>query len=317
MSVRIKFFLSIFFLAIVIILWACAPDSDKSKAGDRFAAEKDIVARVNSEPIYKSDVLRRMHAAYGGDIEELKSDQNRWQMLKDVATESEIMDLLLLQTAVTEGMMVSEDDAQGLLERTKELAGPQAFAEMLKERAVDEGAFRDFLMKRELIQRYKNKLFEKIIVNDDALEEYYEGHKETFVNPPQVRLEILTFGVLKTAEEIYKFWKDGNSFEDISSRYQKEGENVGRRTRWMPIDAIPDELQSKVAKADVGTIIEPEQISNKFYVVRIVDKMESRTLRFEEVKAEISETILNLRKNKVIDDWYKNATQGAKIEYFH
>jgi hypothetical protein len=45
--------------------------------------------------------------------------------------------------------------------------------------------------------------------------------------------------------------------------------------------------------------------------------MESRTRGFEEVKDEINETILNLRKNKVLDDWYKNAIQGAKIEYIH
>lgn len=317
MSVKIKFFLSAFLLAITAILWACAPDSDNPKADGRVAEVKVIVARVNGEPIYKSDVLRRMSAAYEGDIEELKSDPNRWQMLQDVATESEVMDLLLLQTAVAEGMMVSDEDAQGLLDRTKELAGAQAFAEMHKERDVNEEAFRNFLVKRELILRYKNKLFEIVTVNEDALEEYYEGHKETFVDPPQVRLEIFTFGVRKTAEGIYKLWKDGDSFEAISAKYKNEAENVGRRTRWMPIDAIPVELQSKVAKADVGTIIEPEQISNKFYVVRIIDKMESRTRRFEEVKAEINETILNLRKNKVLDDWYKNAIQGAKIEYFH
>ena len=314
---KIKFFLPTFFLALAATLWACAPDSDKTKADGRFTGEKVVVARVNGEPIYKSDVHRRMHAAYGGDIEEVKSDPNRWQMLEDVATESEVMDELLLQTAVTEGMMVSEDDAQELLDRTKELAGSQAFAKMLKERGVDEEAFRDFLTKRELILRYKNKLFEKVTVNDDALEEYYEGHKETFVNPTQVRLEILTFDVHKTAEEIHKLWKKGDSFEAISAKYQKEGENVGRRTRWMPIDAIPVELQSKVAEADVGTIIAPEQISNKFYIVKLIDKKESRTRRFEEVKAEINEIILNLRKNKILDDWYKNATQGAKIEYIH
>ena len=317
MPLKIKNFLSAFLIAITATLWACAPDFDKSKADGRIAEEKVIVARVNGEPIYKSDVLRRMRAAYEGNIEELKSDPNRWQMLKDVATESEVMDQLLLQTAVAEGMVVSEDDAQGLLDRTKELAGSKAFAEMLKERGVDEETFRDFLVKRELILRYKNKLFKNVTVNDDALEEYYEGHKETFVDPPQVRLEIFTFGVRKTAEGIYKLWKDGDSFEAISAKYKNEGENVGRRTRWMPIDAIPAELQSKVTEADVGTILEPEQISNKFYVVKIIDKMESRTRGFEEVKAEIYETILNLRKNKVLDEWHKNAMQGAKIEYFH
>ena len=317
MSVKIKFFLSAFLLTIAATLWACAPDSDKSKADGRVAEEKIIVARVNGEPIYKSDVLRRMRAAHGGDIEKLKSDPNRWQMLNDVATESEVMDQLLLQTAVAEGMIVSDENAQGLLDRTKELAASQAFAEMLKERGVDEETFRDFLVERELILRYKNKLFEKVTVNDEALEEYYKGHKDTFMDPPQVRLEILTFGVRKTAEEIHKLWKGGDSFEAISAKYKNEGENVGRRTRWMPIDAIPAELQSKVTEADVGTIVEPEQISNKFYVVRIIDKMESRTRGFEEVKAEINETILNLRKDKVLDEWYKTSSQGAKIEYVH
>ncbi len=85
----------------------------------------------------------------------------------------------------------------------------------------------------------------------------------------------------------------------------------------MPISAVPDELQSKVTEADTGVILEPVQVLNSFYVVKIVEKREARILDFEEVKAKIRKEIRGLRKNKALDEWYKAASQKAKIEYIH
>ena len=317
MSVKIKFSLLTLLLAVAAILAACTSDSDKPKAERSVAEAKVVVARVNGEPIYKSSVLRRMRVASGDDIEAVKLDPNRWQMLQDVATETEVMDELLLQTAVADGMTVSAEEAQGFLDRTRKVTGEHAFVEMLEERGASEDAFRDFLVERELIIRYKDKLFDGLTVDEDALQGYYEGHVETFAVPEQVRLEIFTFGVRETAAKIHGRWKDGESYDTIAKMYMNEGEQVGRRTRWMPIDAVPAELQLKVTEADAGTILDPAQISDKFYVVRVVEKMGARARGFDEVKDEIGKTILNLRKNKALDEWYKAASQEAKIEYVH
>jgi parvulin-like peptidyl-prolyl isomerase len=314
---EIKLSLPTLFLVVAVILAVCTSDPGKVKAKGSVSNAKVVVARVNGEPLYKSDVLRRMQAAYGSDIEEVKKDSNRWQALLDVATETEIVDELLLQNAVADGMTVSTEEASELLNRTRKMAGDPAFDKMLKERGVSEEAFQNFLAKRELINRYKDKLFNELTVNEDALQEYYEGHVEVFAEPDQVRLEVFTFGVSETAVKNYDRWKNGESFDTIVEMYMAKGEQVGRRTRWMPIEAVPIELQPKVAGAEEGTILEPEQISDKFYVVRIVEKMGSRTRGLEEVKNEISKTILNLRRTKTLDDWYKVISQKAKIEYIH
>lgn len=314
MTMTKKLFLPILVLSVVALLAACTQDSGKPKAEGAVPDSKVIVARVNGEPVYESRVLRRIRAAHG-DIEQLKKDPNRWQMLLDVATETEVMDTLLLQTALADGMMVSTEEAQGLLDRSKDVAGDLAFGEMLEARGANEEALRDFLVERELISRYKDKLFGGLAIDEDALRKYYRGHTETFAEPDKVRLEIFTFGVRETAEKIHGLWKSGRSFDSIAEAYKNEAERVGRRTRWMPINAVPAELRSKVAEADAGTILEPAQVSGKFYVVRVVEKMGARNRGFEEVKDEIGKTILNLRESKALDEWYKTASQDAKIEY--
>ena len=318
MSVKRKFSLLALFLAVAVAPVACTPEPDKTKVEGPVPDAKVVVARVNGEPLYQSDVLRRMYAAHGSDIDEVKVDSNRWQMLEDVATESEIMDELLLQSAVADGMKVSAEKARELLDRTRDTTGDHAFGKMLKERRASEEELRNFLVQRELINRYKDKLFSGlVVVDEDALRKYYQGHREAFTEPDQVRLEVFTLGVHETAEKIYSHWKDGESFDSMAEKYMSEGEQVGRRTRWMPIGAVPVELQSKVAGADAGTILEPEQIADSFYVVRVVEKVGARTRGYEEVKDEIGQTILNLRKNKALDEWYKTASRKVQIEYVH
>ena len=155
-----------------------------------------------------------MRAAYGGDVEEAETDPNRWQMLQDVATETEVMDELLLQTAVADGMTVFDEEARVLLDRTREVTG-DGFGKMLEERGANEEAFRDFLVERELINRYKEKLFAGVAINESALQEYYKGHAETFTETDQVRLEILTFVVGETAEKMNERWTGVESFDSI------------------------------------------------------------------------------------------------------
>ena len=202
MSVKIKFFLATLLLALVAILVACTQDSEDPKSAKAVPDAKIIVARVNGEPVYEADVLKRMRAAHGGDIEEVKQDPNRWQMLMDVATETEVMDQLLLQSARADGMTVPVEEARELLTRSKEMAGELAFSEMLAAREADEEAFQDFLVERELIDQYKDKLVTGLAVDEDVLRNYYEGHADTFAEPDSVRLEVFTFGSRETAEKI-------------------------------------------------------------------------------------------------------------------
>jgi len=315
MPVKMKISLPTLLLSVAALLAACTPGSGKPEAEVAVPDAKVAVARVNGEPVYESDVLRRLRAAHGGDIEKVKEDPNRWQMLLDVATQTEVMDELLLQAAVADGMRVSAGEARELLDRTREVTGESAFGEMLEERGASEEAFRDFLVERELIRRYKDKLFGETGVEEDALQEYYEGHAETFEEPDQVRLEVFTFGGREAAEKIHGRWKGGESFDKIAAAYLDEGERVGRRTRWMPIDAVPVELRAKVDGADAGTVLEPVHVAEKFYVVRVIEKKEARSRGFDEVKDEIRGTILDLRRSKALDEWFKAASREAKIEY--
>ena len=317
MSTITKLTQSIFTLTIVAALVACSPETEKPQVKKPASDVNVVVALVNEKPIYKSEVLRRMRAAYGSDVEKETTDPNRWQMLLDVATESEVMDELLLQTAVAEGMTVSDAEAKSLLDHTKETAGNAAFSDMLKERGASEETFRTFLVEQSLINQYKEKLFDDLTVDDGTLQNYYKGHIETFAEPDQVRLEVFTFGVRETAEQIYARWTGGESFDAIEKAYQEEAESVGRRTRLMPTSAVPKELQSKVTEADTGVILKPVQVLNSFYVVRVVEKRDARIRDFEEVKVEISKEILRLRKDKVLDEWYQSASREAKIEYVH
>jgi parvulin-like peptidyl-prolyl isomerase len=306
--------LLIIMLIVVALLAACSQDAEGQQS-ENAVRDSAVVAKVDGKPIYQSDVFRRLKAASGNTIKEIQTDPARYQRLMDVATESELMDKLLLQAAARAGITVSEEEEQILLERTRKMAGASGFNKMLKEQGASEETFRTFLVDRELIGRYKEILLSELIVNDNELKEYYEGHMDAFAEPIQVRLEVFTVGGRETAIKIHSLWQGGESFDTISQKYMSEGEKIGRKTRWMPIDAVPVELQSRIVKAKAGSILDPKQVSGKFYVVRVIEKLEARTREFEKMKDEITKTLLNLRKNKILNEWYIAASQKANIEY--
>jgi parvulin-like peptidyl-prolyl isomerase len=305
-------------LFILVALAACTTDSESSSIEQVEPDAEVALVWVNEEPIYRSEVLRRIHAAYGDDIEEMMTtDPNRWQMLLDTATESAIVDELLLQAARAEDMQVSTEEAQKLLDQSKGVAGEQIFSEMLDERGASQEEFQSFLVEQALIKQYKEQLFDKLDVDEGTLRKHYEGHVETYAEPDKVRLEVFTLGVRATADKVYELWSGGESFDSIAKAYYDEAEQVGRRTRWMPISAVPAELQMKVTVAKTGIILEPARILDRFYVVKVVEKKKAHVKEFADVKEEIRQKILKLRKEKTLDEWYKATSRKAKMEYLH
>lgn len=302
-------------LLVSILVTACSQESIEQSSEETLPTPAAVVARVNGKPIYKAEVIRRMEAASGDSIKELAKDPGRHQMLMDVATESVVMDELLLQSAISAGMTVADEQITKLVERTKKMAGAGGFSKMLEERGVSEETFQAFLVDRELISQYKESLFRELVIDDRAIKDYYEGHLENFNEPSQVRLEVFTLGGRETADKIHSLWKGGKSYETISKMYKSEGENIGRRTRWMPLDAVPAGLQGKVGRAETGSILDPVQVSGKFYVVRLLEKQEPRAREFDKVRDEITQTLLNLRKNKTLSEWFMAASRTADIEY--
>ena len=191
---------TVFLLIAILVLFLSTgcPRSDKGLDVN----SKKVLVTVNGEPIREGDVNRRILAAHG-KIDKKTLPPNRLQMMREAATETEIIDRLILQAAAAEGMTVPDSEIDAALERTREMTGERNFKKMLKERRVSEKEFRNFLRNRQIIDQYKDTLFSTVTLDAQQVRNYYTGHKKHFTAPDLVRLELFAILVLF----VPSFWK--------------------------------------------------------------------------------------------------------------
>lgn len=304
-----KTLIIIFLIQFLAVLHGC-----KEAKGIDINSKK-VIAVVNGDVIYEGDVYRRIQAAYG-DIEKEKLPPSRWEMMFEGAIESEIIDKLLLKAAIEDGLKISSEKIDEILSRTREKMGEENFYKMLKSRNASEDEFKKFLEERELIEAYKDRLFKEIKIDEASLKQYYEGHKEEFSEPEKIRLEVITVRDMEQAKTIYKRWIEGETFEKLAEEFNKKpDEKIGRRLKWMPYDAIPVQLQPLVKAKKKEEILEPTQVGEDIYIIKILDYRPDRALTFEESKDRIQDFLLIKKQGDLIDQWYKKRLQEVEIKY--
>lgn len=290
-------------------------NADKADIKGLDITSKKIIATVDGKPIYEGDVFRRIKAVYG-NVERSALPLTRWQMMIEAATETEIIETLLLKAATEEGMTVSSTELDSALAKSKEIMGEKNFKDMLKERNVTEQEFRTFLEERELIDAYKTKLFSTISIDNSAAKDYYEGHKDKFMMKDSARLEIMVIDDQQKATDIYKRWKEGETFDALSEVYSKtEKQTVGRRLRFTPYDVMPIEIQPRVREGNAGDILGPIQSDGTFYVIKILEKRIEGVMEYEQAHEMVRESLRMSKEQKVLDEWYASQIHTVTIEY--
>ena len=68
----------------------------------------DVIVTVDGDPVTRGDILRRIRSAKG-DIDASKMDPDTWRGIVQTATNSEIIDKLLLKAARSENMEIDPE----------------------------------------------------------------------------------------------------------------------------------------------------------------------------------------------------------------
>jgi foldase protein PrsA len=302
------------FLLFFVLVTGCKKAQDPETTYPDMRSKK-VLARVDGEPVYEGDVVRRIRMTHG-NVNDFAFDNNRWQRMIKAGTENEILDKLLLREAIAQGVTASDTEVDSLLNRTREMLKEENFQQMLKRRNVTEQEYREFLKGRALIKNFREQLFKGITVDDNAIKTYFEGHRESFTQPESVRIEILTVQDSKKAEEVIQKAMDGEDFEKLAGEYSTDDTDVKlRRTMWISFEAIPEEVRSQMRSGKIGDIFRPAQVDTRIQVLKILEKRPEYVPTFEEIREDLKNSFLRKEQQKVIDEWYEAARTRAKIEY--
>jgi len=311
------------FFSVVLIMLMCwslnaCSKSEEAATIPQKKTEKILVARLNGEPIFEDDLLRRIGTVEKDPALVKTNDPQRWNRLVEGALDGEILDRLVLQAAKEKGMTVSPDDLEKAYTKSKEMLGEEKFAEMLKDQQTSEKAYRAFLEERILIDQYKDKILADLEIPEDVIEEYYDGHGTSFMSEERVKLEVLVVDSAEMADEAYEKFKEGQPFDDLMEKFSilKERGLTGR-TRWIPYKSLPQEVQFLIQGSEVGDILAPVKTKDGYYVIKIIDRQEPAIIPYEKAKDMIAESLLRNREAEALDDWYVQAREKATVEYIN
>ncbi|MDD5359379.1 MAG: peptidylprolyl isomerase [Sulfurovaceae bacterium] len=160
----------------------------------------------------------------------------------------------------------------------------------------------------------------KITVNEEAVKKYWSDNKNKYQHPKKYNTEILwttTNNIDVSQAEIEEFYKlnagkySGQNGEKLSIEMMKpfitkeiqtsKGEKIAKRayidfknskikpdltlTISSQDQSVPKELIAKLENAKNGEFLKPQLINDKYATVKLVSKVESKPMTFEEAKA--------------------------------
>ena len=149
---------------------------------------------------------------------------------------------------------------------------------------------------------YDLNIFKKgLEVKDQEMLAYYNKNKADFSVSPKILSQLLWFNKIELAQNHYKkIINDKDYFIDIY-RYIKlqKSPKYGAEQKFI-IPSSESDPYSSLFSLENGSISKPFKRGNKFYIIKIIEKIESQIRSFGEVKAQI---LMRLSKmNKKRDD---------------
>lgn len=320
------------------IFTACgAPASNSSSGGP--VDPNETAAKVNGKIITMEEVDRVVkQKAEGQDskLSPLELAGARLQILQSLV-EREVM----FQKAEKELIVISDDDVTVELNRQKTQSGKSLdqIAREMKDSGLTEASVRDTLRKEMAIQKLVEKVTGKIEPpKDSEIEAFYNGNKEAFVKKKGVKLAAIVIDPTRSGEgdttvdeqsavlkanEIIKQLQQGIDFAAVAreksedqSRFQNG--DLGYISEEEMKQTFPAEVGSALMSPDfqIGKII-TTQMQGKFYILKLQersDKDEAVTLESPGIRQQVTDSLINSRKQLLAASYQAIAMNEAKIE---
>ena len=301
----------------------------------------ETAATVNGKAIKLEEVervLKQQAQGQEASLSPLELAAARLQILENL-----IQQEVLFQKAEKENAVPSEEEVTAELNRIKQQSGvsQEKFAEELQKAGQTEASLREAIKKRLAATKLIDKITLKVEPpKDSEIEAFYNGNKEAFVKKRGVKLAAIvvdptdsgqgdtttneTEATVRAKEILGQLSQPGTDFaavarersEDPSSKLQ--GGDLGYITEEQLKQQYPQLASGFMdPKFSVGGVTPPVNIGGKLYIFKLqerVEKEENLTLESPNVRQDITNSLVNNRKQLLSQSYAAMAMNEAKID---
>ncbi len=251
-----------------------------------------VVARVGDTVITREEFEEKFNRYWKeilhfNTIEPTEEDRRRFLI-------DYVKGVLLEKVAHQMGIVVEESEVEERLS----LWGKRQASAIVKE----------MVRKEILMERLEERLTGNVKVSENEIRAYYILNRREFYYPDQVKLLRVVAPDEKTAYRVYRLLRRGG---DLSG----EDVVVGRE-RWYSIQALPEAIRRRLYPYSVGMVSRPLELETGYLILKVTDRRKAGFLPLSEVKEEVRNRILRMKKKEVLERWFKDILKTYSVELY-
>lgn len=288
-----------------------------------------IIVVVNGEIITQGEIDRivspifeRYRTVYSGDELFRKLEEARQKVIGQL-----IEDRLMLSEAKRLNVEVSEREIDAKVAETESrFESRKKFERALMEQKLSIKDLRVKYKEQLLIRRLVDqKVGARILITPVEIANYYNEHKEDFVQPEEIRLrnilirpkdDVTPEKAAGLAQDIHSRLKAGGDFADLARTYS-EGPNAeeGGLMGYVKRGDLMPEIESKVFNLNEGDVSGIIQTNLGYHIFKVDEKKEPKELGLTEVRGEIEEAIFKSKIHEKMKEYIEGLKKNAYIAF--
>ncbi|MCB1023567.1 MAG: SurA N-terminal domain-containing protein [Acidobacteria bacterium] len=332
-------YLAIAVLATFTFIFTGCPGGPKPNGPAGATDPNEVAATVNGTAIKMEEVERAIRQQAQGQeskLSQLELTQARLQVLEQL-----IQQEVMFQKAEAEATIPTPEEVTAAFNKMKTDSGAskEEFDKKMKEAGETEDSLRDKMKNQLAIQKLVDKISGKVEPpKDSEIEAFYNGNKEAFVKKRGVKLAAIVVDPRKTSEddttvdeastnlklkEIIDQLNQGADFATVAREKSEDPSKVrGGDFGYFGEDELKQRYPQLAAgfmdpNFQIGKIAGPLNIEGRAFIFKLQErneKDENQTLETPGVRQQITDNLVNTRKQILSASYAAIAMNEAKID---
>ncbi len=311
-----------------LLLSSCSAGKPAQDATPQ-APGKEIVARVNGQPIYASDLnLGVTRLQQKGTFADLSEKPKSEEQLSEEALQVLIENELLFQEAQRRGFSAAQEAVeQEMAAIAGQFPGPASFEKALAQMNVSREDLRRDLERAQTVERMVESAIEPGIgVSPEEARAYYDANPQLFTDPERIHLKhvLLRVEPSTTEEQKAKMRQTleglraralaGESFETLADQYSQDlragkGGDLGYVTRGQ----LARDFEQAVFALQSGQLSGVVSSPYGYHLLKAVDHQPASLVSFERVKVSLAGFLHRSRVDEAVTALARELREKAKI----
>lgn len=285
-----------------------------------------IVAFVNDDIITLHELRSKIKEMTGVDPDTIK-DREKFLKVRHYVLQTLIDEKITHAKAKELGITISDAEIDNEIERIKKDNNltQEQLLENLKAQGITYEAFRKRI--RNDIEQMRLTQFEvnsKIVISEEAIQKYYEDHKDEFKTGNKVHLATIiliqqdksdraeAMSLSKKAEVILARLKNGQNFGKLAAEFSEgPGADDGGDLGVFDISNLDPVLRAVVEKMSPGEVSRPIKRSFGIQIIKVIDKQEASNQLSASIRNSIRQRLYRIEIKKRYNAWIKNLRKKA------